>query len=158
MNGHRLTPAKIAEKTSANQGGSSALRSLWKLKKACEADFAPALTEALDGEFENNRMSMEKMTKEKLGKALYLTPPILLVLILILLLSGTWTPSKRTFLLIGSGCFIITTVSSLLTNDIGIQGVGAVKKSADPKAFRAQFLLQCFLAVFSFILGLLADE
>ncbi|HEY9833552.1 MAG TPA: hypothetical protein V6D26_23575 [Stenomitos sp.] len=99
-----------------------------------------------------------KTKKQKLGEALYITPIVGLLIPLVLILTNSWNPSKRQILAIGSAGFFISTVSSLLTDDIGIRGVGAVKRIDNPKQYWTQFVVQTFLTVLLLIFALFVNE
>jgi hypothetical protein len=92
-----------------------------------------------------------KTAKQKIGEALYIFPIVILIFVVVLLLTTKWFPTKSTIAAIISAAGFISTVSSLLTDDIGIAGVGAVKRTEKPKVYWAQFIFQS-VAVVAFLL------
>lgn len=94
-----------------------------------------------------------KTTKQKIGRVIYFIPVIILATVVVLMAATEWMPSKSLLASIFSASFLLNTMSSSLTDDIGVRGVGAVKRTVNPRYFWGQFAFQM---VVSFVFALIA--
>lgn len=100
----------------------------------------------------------ERTLKYKVGHFLYVLSVIALLAIALMSLATKRLPSKRSFASIVSTCVLVNTISSLLTDDIGIKGVGPVRRSDSPTWFWLQFAFQSLLTVALMMIAVFADD
>ena len=96
--------------------------------------------------------------KYKLGYGIYVFSVITLVTVAAILLITNWFPSKRTVAAIISSATLINTYSSLLTEDIGIKGVGTVRRDDAPRWFWSQFSFQATIGVVFALIAIFIRE
>jgi len=90
---------------------------------------------------------MSAANKDSIGKVLYLAPiGLILVYMAILIVSDT-PPSKMVTGLFFALAIFLSTLSSLLTGDIGIRGYGTFKKMDRPALYWLVFVFQTLIGV-----------
>ena len=85
--------------------------------------------------------------KYKIGHFIYVSSIVGLGIFAVMMLTTKWLPSKRTVAMILSVATLVNTYSTLLTEDIGIKGVGAVRKADSPGWFWSQFWFQVSIGI-----------
>jgi hypothetical protein len=88
-----------------------------------------------------------KTNKQKLGEVMYIIPIVALLSSVVVPLVMGLNPSKRTMMVIISASIFVSTLSSLLTDDIGIRGYGVVNRFEKPRIFWYLFVFQSILTV-----------
>jgi len=102
--------------------------------------------------------NLPKTKKQKIGEALYIAPIVVVIAAIVVMITTDWNPTKKVILAIGSAGFFISTVSSLLTDDIGIRGVGAVKRVDKPGQYWTQFVIQTVLTLVLLFFAISTNE
>ena len=103
-------------------------------------------------------LAISKTNKQKTGQFLYKLAIVTLLSFVFLVMITSWFPSKRITALILSTAICISTYSSLLTDDIGIRGVGAVKRLDNPTNYWGQFIFQSIMAVAFLLVAIFINE
>jgi hypothetical protein len=101
---------------------------------------------------------MNISNKHKIGNCLYFLPIVLIFACILYVLLAKDLPSKRLTFGVVSLLVFLSTLSSLFTDDIGVRGFGAVKKSERPGTYWTQFAMQCLLVVVCFVLAIMVKE
>ncbi|WP_136525409.1 hypothetical protein [Geomonas ferrireducens] len=96
----------------------------------------------------------QRPQKYKVGHLLYLTTIVALGIFAVTILISQWLPSKRSVALVLSITTLVNTCSTLLTEDIGIKGVGTVRKADSPSWFWRQFGFQVGIGIIFAIIAI----
>ena len=99
---------------------------------------------------------MKSIDKVKVGNVLYLLAIAVLVVYVVVVLLTSNLPTKRVTCLFIAAAVFISTLSSLLTGEVGIRGYGSVKRSERAGLYWSIFILQCLMGGASLVLAFLA--
>ena len=99
---------------------------------------------------------MNSIDKVKIGNVLYLLVIAVLVIYVAVVIWASSVPTKRVTCLFIAAAMFISTLSSLLTGEIGIRGYGSVKRSERARLYWSIFILQCLMGGASLVLAFLA--
>ena len=100
----------------------------------------------------------QRPLKYKIGHSIYISSIVALGIFAAIVLITNWLPSKRTVAMILSVATIVNTYSTLLTEDIGIKGVGTVRKADSPSWFWRQFWFQASIGIIFAIIAIFIRE
>lgn len=100
----------------------------------------------------------QRSLKYKLGYSIYISSIVALGIFAAMMLITKWLPSKRTVAIILSIATLLNTYSALLTEDIGIKGIGTVRKADSPGWFWSQFWFQASMGIIFALIAIFIRE